>query len=229
MAQTRRRQDRARAGLTLIELVVAASIASILVAVTTIAFRQWQQNQSLNTTARAIADALVYARTEAIRTGNVHIVYLAVGPATDIGGNPLVDSAGTPVPLLVLNDGPTGSPGQNCLIDVGERTVTIPMVPGLAWGFSVSGGVKAPLDSSAPGNASGSSFQTPAGNPHNGVAFGADGVPLAFDVGCNFGAFGSGNGGVYLTNGSRDYAVVQQPLGGLRMHGWEASAGAWKN
>lgn len=216
-------------GLTLIEVVVAMAIAGILIGVSAVGFGRWQQNQTLTTTTRQVADAFSLARTEAIRTGNIHIVYLATGAATDIAGNALLDRQGRPVPLLILNDGPLGSPGQNCAIDAGEPISTLPMVQGLAWGFTASGGVKAPMDGTAPGNASGSSFATPAGNPHNGIAYRPDGVPVAFDLACNLGEFGSGNGGVYLTNGTRDYAVVLQPLGAVRMHGWDPSNAVWKN
>jgi prepilin-type N-terminal cleavage/methylation domain-containing protein len=215
--------------MTLIELVVAMAIAGILIGISAYGFGQWQQNQTLATTTRSMADAFSFARTEAIRTGNVHILYLATGGGTDIAGNALTDRKGNPVPLLILNDGPVGSLGQNCIIDAGEPISTLPMVQGLAWGFSASGGVKAPGDTTAPGNATGSSFATPADNPNNGIAFGADGVPIAFDLACNFGGFGTGNGGVYITNGTRDYAVVLQPLGAVRMHGWDPSAAAWKN
>ena len=218
-----------RNGLTLIEVVIAMSIIGVFAGMTTIGFGRWQQNQRLATASRAVADAFSIARTEAIRTGNIHIVYLGAGVGTDVAGNPLAALNGELVPVLILNDGPVGSPGQNCIIDAGEPTQTVAMVPGLAWGFSVSGGVKAPLDMTVPGNATGSSFATPADNPHNGVAYGADGVPLAFDLACNLGAFGTGTGGVYLTNGLRDYAVVLQPLGAIRSHGWDATTGAWKN
>lgn len=221
--------DVRRQGLTLIEVVVAMGIAGILVGVSVWGFGNWQRNQALATTTRSVADAFSFARTEAIRTGNVHILYLATGAGTDIAGNPLVDRSGNPVPLLVLNDGPVGALGQNCVIDAGEPISTLPVTQGLAWGFSMSGGVKAPGDTTAPGNASGSSFATPADNPHNGVAFGADGVPIAFDLACNLGGFGTGNGGVYITNGNRDYAVVLQPLGAVRMHGWDSANAAWKN
>ena len=216
-------------GMTLIELVVAMAIAGVMIGISVMGFGRWQQNQLLATTARSVAEAFSIARTEAIRTGNIHIVYLSAGVGTDVAGNALLDSNGAPVPLLVLNDGPVGSPGQNCIIDAAEATRTMPIVNGLAWGFTASAGVKAPMDLTTPGNATGSSFATPAGNPHNGIAFGADGVPLAFGLACNLGTFGSGNGGVYLTNGSRDYAVVLQPLGAVRLHGWENVGGAWKN
>lgn len=219
------RQD----GLTLIELMVAAGIAGVIAGLATISFAQWRANQALTTTTRRVADTLSFARMEAIRTGNVHVVYLSTFPGTDIAGNPIQDAQGNLVPVLILNDGPPGSPGQNCVIDAGEPIDTLPLVQGLAWGFTASAGVKAPLDSSLPGNASGSSFATPAGAPHNGFAFGPDGVPVAFDPGCVLGGFGTGNGGIYITNGQRDYAVVVQPLGGVRTHGFETSAGAWKN
>ena len=213
--------------MTLVEVMIAVAIAGILIGVSATGFARWQQNQAVVSTMRSVADAFSYARSEAIRSGNIHIVYLGTGAATDIAGNALLDFNGAAVPLLILDDGPAGSPGQNCAIDAGEPIHTLPIVQGLAWGFAVSGGAKAPLDMTAPGNATGSSFATPAGNPHNGVAFGADGVPIGFDLVCNMGVFGSGNGGVYITNGTRDYAMVLRPLGGVRMHGWEAINGVW--
>jgi len=221
-------RDRRRTGLTIIELVVSVAIVGIMAGITTVSFTRWQQDQTLATATRQVSDMVSYARSEAIRTGNLHIVYLSAGVGTDVAGNPPLDRGGRPVPLLILNDGRVGSPGQNCVIDAGEPFHTMPMVQGLAWGFTQSGGLKAPLDMTAPGNATGSSFSTPAGNPLNAIAFGADGVPISFDVACNLGMFGTGNGGIYLTNGSRDYAVVVLPLGAIRMHGWETSQGAWK-
>ena len=216
-------------GMTLIEVMVAVTVVGILIGVSSVGFVRWQQDQLLATTTRKVADALSVARMEAIRSGNLHIVYLATGVATDVAGNPLVDINGQPVPLLILDDGPIGSVGQNCIINANEVTYTpLPMVQGLGWGFTASGGAKAPFDNTAPGTATGSSFATPAGAPHNGIAFGPDGVPIAFDVACNLGMFGSGNGGIYITNGTRDYAVVLHPLGGVRTHGWEASRGQWK-
>ena len=42
------------------------------------------------------------------------------------------------------------------------------------------------------------------------------------------GQLGSGNGAAYVTNGERDYAVVLNPLGGVRVHVWDRQAGAWQ-
>ena len=43
------------------------------------------------------------------------------------------------------------------------------------------------------------------------------------------GQLGSGNGAIYITNGSRDYAIVLNPLGGIRVHAWNGGAGQWQN
>jgi hypothetical protein len=59
--------------------------------------------------------------------------------------------------------------------------------------------------------------------------FGPQGMPVSFTPACVVGGAGSGAGGVYLTNGIRDYAVLLSPLGGTRLHGWDATIGAWTN
>jgi hypothetical protein len=54
-----------------------------------------------------------------------------------------------------------------------------------------------------------------------------DGRPLGFDAACTMGQLGSGNGAVYITNGSRDFAIVLNPLGGVRVHSWNSGTGQW--
>ena len=84
------------------------------------------------------------------------------------------------------------------------------------------------LSSVAIATTSGSSFATPVGGASTWVAFMTDGRPLAFDAACSMGQLGSGNGAVYLTNGLRDYAVVLNPLGGVRIHAWNPGAAQWQ-
>ena len=40
---------------------------------------------------------------------------------------------------------------------------------------------------------------------------------------------GSGGGAVYLSDGNRDLAVVLTPLGGSRVHAWDAAQAVWSN
>ena len=130
--------------------------------------------------------------------------------------------------LLVLDDGAPGSANQNCQIDSGENIHLLPATDGVGWGSSLAGGTKAPGDSTAIASTSGSSFATPAGTGTTWVAFMPDGRPGGMSAACGFGQLGSGNGGLYITNGDRDYAVVVNALGGVRLHAWDANAGAWQ-
>jgi len=43
------------------------------------------------------------------------------------------------------------------------------------------------------------------------------------------GATALGGAGFYLTNGTRDYAVVLSPMGGVRVWVWDTQSGAWKS
>jgi len=63
-----------------------------------------------------VVNALGFARSEAIRTGNNHIVFVR-GDAT---GTALQDSSGNTVDLVVIDDQRPGDTDQNCRIDSGE-------------------------------------------------------------------------------------------------------------
>jgi hypothetical protein len=43
------------------------------------------------------------------------------------------------------------------------------------------------------------------------------------------GQLGSGNGGIYLTNGQRDFGIVLNALGGIRIHTWNPGSGQWRS
>ena len=75
----------------------------------------------------------------------------------------------------------------------------------------------------------GSTFADPPGNPASWVMFRPDGVPVAFTTACNIGGTGSGGGGVYVTNGSRDYGVVLSPLGGVKLMRFDRGGSTWVN
>jgi len=216
-------------GMTLVELMVVLGVLSALLGIAYSSMTDWQQNERTSAFARSIADFYRFAASEAVRTENVQIVFLAAGGAGDTAGAALLDSGGNPVPVLLLDDGPIGSAGQNCRIDAGEPTHFLPAANGVNWGFASSGGAKAPGDSTAIVSTSGSSFATPSGSASTWVAFMPDGRPLAFDAACSMGQLGSGNGGVYLTNGERDFGIVLTPLGGVRIHTWNPGAGQWRS
>jgi hypothetical protein len=65
------------------------------------------------------------------------------------------------------------------------------------------------------------------------VLFQPDGLPRTFTTNgaaCTaIGRAGEGGGGIYVTNGSRDYAVVLRPLGTVRVHKFPAGGTSWSN
>ena len=215
-------------GLTLLELAVALAIVSAMLGLAYTSMSAWQQNERAAAFARSMADLYRYAASEAVRKESVQIVFLAAGGAGDTAGTALVDGSGDPVPVLLLDDGALGDPGQNCQIDLGEATVTLAAATGVNWGFTASGGTKAPGDSTAVASTTGSSFAMPSGSASTWVAFLPDGRPVGFDAACALGQLGSGDGAVYITNGQRDFGIVLNPLGGVRIHSWNPGAGQWR-
>lgn len=211
-----RASRRARGGLTLIELVVILAIIGIVVGLAASSMSGWSDNQRLSSSVRTIATAFSYARGEAIRTGNIHLVFVQ----TDAGGTALSTDA------VVLNDGQAGSTDQNCAIDAGESMESFSLDEGIAFGVSVAT-AKVPTDAGQ-GVLGASTFEDAGGNPATWVMFRPEGIPLAFSSDCSTGATGTGGGGIYLTNGVRDVAVLVTPLGATRTHSWNPSgSGSW--
>ena len=215
-------------GITLLEVAVVAVIIGSLVGIAFSSMQTWQTNERASAAARSMGDLFRLASAEATRKETVHLVFFGIGGNGDTAGNALVDPAGNAVPVLLLDDGALGSANQNCVIDPGEETHVLKPNAGVGWGFAVSAGAKAPSDATPIATTTGSSFATPAGVPATWIAFMPDGRPLAFDGTCSMGQLGSGNGAVYLTNGSRDYAIVLNPLGGIRIHAWNGATGQWQ-
>jgi len=225
----RRTRARAQAGFTLIEVVIIAAVIAVLMSLAVPGTRRYLSDQTAVDMARTVAGALQLARTEALRTGRNHVVFFRVGGAGDVVGTPLVDDNGDPAAVVILDDGPTGAPGQNCRIEAGENTRTVTADPALSWGRTFAGTNKAPGDLSGVSIASGSTFTTPTGIATTWVMFRPDGTPVAVDSACNTGPVGSGNGGIYFTNGERDQAVVLSALGEARVHTWDRVAGGWSS
>jgi prepilin-type N-terminal cleavage/methylation domain-containing protein len=222
-------------GFTLVELMIALAIVGIVAAMALPGWRQFQVNQRLRDVTRAGANMMQTARSQAIATGNNHIVYLAAGVGTDVCGNAMLDPQGRPVPMLILDDGPPGSPGANCCIGPGpERVLTEPVFtrPGVMddvnWGMTFAG-AQSPLDSGGGDPTTGSTFTDVNGNQTRWVMFRPDGIPVGFTGACVVGQVGSGAGGIYVTNANRDYAVVVTPLGGAHVSGFERTAAGWMN
>lgn len=223
--QTRRNDS----GYTISEVVVIVAIIGALASMAVPGTQKMLADQTSVDMARTVGSAFRLARVEALRTGHNHVVFFSVGGAGDTAGNPLLDANGQPAAVLILDDGPTGSPDQNCEIDPGENTRTISAESGLSWGYAQAGGTKAPGDLSPRAAASGSSFATPTGGSATWVLFKPDGTPVAIDGGCNQGMIGSGNGAIYFTNGERDQAIVVDALGGTSIHAWNHAKGQWTN
>jgi len=222
------------AGVTLIELVVALGLVSVVMAIALPQFSDWFANQRARAAARSVADLFLLARAESIRTGNRHIVYFGNPGATDPSGNP-VQKNGAWTPVLVIDDGPPAT--SNCRIDANEAIAGILPEDGLSWGVSFAGAPlasdsgAAAFDPSGPPVWDGSTFADPTGTKASWVLFRPDGVPVAFTgaVGsCGaIGRLGSGGGALYITNGERDLGVVLNALGNVRLHLWVRSAETW--
>jgi len=217
---------RREAGVTLIEIMTVVAIVGILAAAGSVALEQWAENQRARNAAQDVAGAFHVARTEAIRTGHNHVVFLNTGAGTDACGNALLTDDGQVAPVLVLDDGEPGGPDQDCCLDAGENRISWRARADVAWGAALAG-APAPGDSGGGSLATGSTFTAPNGTQTSWVLFRPDGVPVAFSSACNPGTTGSGGGGVYVTNGQRDYAVVLSPLGGAKVHAFDANADGW--
>jgi prepilin-type N-terminal cleavage/methylation domain-containing protein len=218
---------RNQAGLTLIELVVVLAVISALIATATLGISGWAQNQRLKTSARAVSDAFMLGRAEAIRSGNSHLVVFGLGELNN-----------TYADIVIVNDDRPDL--ADCSIASSEIVHRVNLEKGVTWGTtaSLAGTTVAPSDQGlAVGNTQfGSSFTTAALDPNtpaSWVIFQPDGVPLLFSTNgsdcTQIGLRGEGGGGIYVTNGRRDYAIVLTPLGTSRVLGWNPSSNNWMN
>ena len=218
------------AGFSLIEVAIALAIVGVVTALTLPNVSRYLENGRGRAAAKSVADAFNFARAQAIRTGNNHVVFFAVGGAGDTAGNALEGQDGRAVPILVLNDGRPGSADQNCEIDAGEEIVVFEAQEGVGWGHNTAPATdEAPDDDAVTAIPSGgSSFFAPDGTTQvTWVQFRPDGVPVAIDDDCEAGRLGTGGGTIYLWTENRDFAITLAPLGGVRVHVWNPSTGAW--
>jgi prepilin-type N-terminal cleavage/methylation domain-containing protein len=225
---------RSRSGVTLVELMVVVGLMSVVLAIAVPALSDWLGNQRARAAARSLADLLLVARSEAIRTGNRYVLFFGNPGATDASGNP-VEKSGAWVPVLLINDGPPVS--SDCQIGAGEAFEAIAPIDGMSWGVSDASSPvatdtgAAPFDPSPPPDWDGATFADPSNAKVNWLLFRPDGIPVGFSGAAGscgtIGGVGSGGGAFYVTNGERDFAIVLSPLGGARLHVWNRAAGAW--
>ncbi len=205
----------------MIEVLVVVAIVGAMAAMSFPALSKQFANQRLKDSANILANAIDQARSDAIFTGNIHVVFYG----TDALGAALVDAGGNTVPILVLNDGRPGSANQNCQIDVGEPIRTATLEDGVSPGITGATG-NAPADLGSGDITSGSSFTDPGGADSSWMLFRPDGAAISFDSACAMGNLGSGTGAFYLTNSDRTAAVVTMPTGGTHTHSYQT---VWSN
>ena len=209
-------------GFTLIELMITLAIGVVVILLASVQFEEWREVEAARQASRAVEGAFAYARGEAIRTGNNHIVFFD----EDAAGNALTDGSGNTVPVLILDDGRPGSANQNCAIDAGETIQPVRLERGVDFGTTLAT-AQVPIDEGSGPFATGSSFEDTASNPATWVMFRSDGQPRSVDAACNVGALGTGGGAIYLSNAQRDVAVVLTPLGAARAQTWNQGTSTW--
>ena len=222
---------RARSGMTLIEIMLVVGLIGVLSAVGVVGLEDWFENQRVRGAAHAGADIIQLARAEAIRTGHNYLVFFGPPGTTDPAGTAIQDGGGNWVPVLVVDDGPPET--SNCRIDGGEPRRGLEPEQDVTWGVTAAS-VVVPDDqggaSFVPPQASGATFTDPDGNATNWLMFRPDGIPVAFSYSAgacdDIANTGSGGGGLYITNGRRDYSIVLSPLGTVRVHFW-TQGGSW--
>jgi prepilin-type N-terminal cleavage/methylation domain-containing protein len=216
------------AGFTLLELMLVVVIFGIMAVLGSVALQDWVQNQRTREAAREVADLFMLARQEAVRTGDNHVVFLDQD-ANDLG---LQTDEGRAVAALLIRDANADGAPQN-----GEYVASVPFdnTNSVGWGsvFALAPGSEVPAPNDNPAAAypladSCCSFTEPGGNPARWVVFLPDGTPRGFSMPFSAGAVGTGTGTVYLSSGSRDYAVVLTALGSVRVHAFNEGQGQWR-
>lgn len=219
-----------QSGMTLIEIVTALAIIAIAGSMTVPALYKWRTNLATKAVARSLADLLTLARTEAMRTQTNHAVFFWV----DASSNALTDVDGRRVAAMLIRDDNTDGAPQSAEI---RATVPVDTTGSVGWGVTASaqGAGAAPGDPDPNGEwKNGWSFVEPDGDPAQWVVFGPDGIPRGFTVTPAYddggaAGIGTGQGGVYVNNGDRNFAIVLSAMGGVRVHPYSPDQSDWMN
>jgi prepilin-type N-terminal cleavage/methylation domain-containing protein len=216
-------------GFSIIEVMVAIAILGVFALIGGVAMQDSMGEARAKGAVRSLADLMMLARAEAIRTGDNHLVFFG----RDAEDGALSGPSGQPAAALLVRD-----LDDDGVVDGGEKVaaVNVDQTGSLSWGsaFAAASSTQAPNDNPAAtfpqpdADFLCCSFTEPDADPARWVVFLPDGMPRAFSVSpFSSGDITSGNGAVYVTSGGRDYAVVLAPLGGVRVHAWPRGAPGW--
>jgi len=223
---------RAQTGFTLLEMMLAVALIGIMAGITSMMMTGSLGESRAKGAVRSIADLLMLARQEAVRTGDNHIVFFF----EDAGDNALTGPTGRAAAALLIRDGDADG-----VVDSGEKVAAVYVddTGSLGWGSTFAANLATPAkapndnpDATFPATDADflcCTFLDPDDNEARWVVFMPDGLPRGFKVGpFTAGDVTSGNGAVYVTSGNRDYAVVLAALGGVRVHGFMEGSGGWR-
>lgn len=213
-------------GYSLIEVMIVIGILGVIAAAAIPTLVGGTADERLKTNVRDVASAFSFARSEAIRTGNVFIVFFV----DDATGTQLPLTNGNQTLAMILDDGRPGSANQNCRITAGERTWGIELLQDVTGG-TLTGVTQLGQDLGAGVPSTGSTFtETDGLTAALWVMFRPDGTVSQFDITagtCVEGDTGSGAGGIYLNNGRKQFGIALRPLGSTRVRLWNTGASAW--
>jgi len=221
-ATLRTTRSRRTAGFNLIEVAIVVAIMGTLAALALPSVTGKTDDARLKTTVRALSNSFTFARSEAIRTGEIHLVFVG----TDASGNTLTDAGGNNVLALVVNDGVEGSTNQNCARGTGEGSWPVGL-NATAGGGVISGATQMTEDLGTGTLSTGSTFTEPDGDNASWVLFRPDGTARAFDAACTIGDLGSGAGGLYINNGQIQFGIALRPIGSTRVRLWQEDGSQW--
>ncbi len=232
MGLTHRTCARREFGVTLLELVVVLAIIGVFSLISMTLMEGGLEDSRAKAAVRDFADLFMLARSEAIRTGDNHLVFFE----KDAQDQPLTSATGRAAAAVVIRDA-----NENGKIDTGDSNIASVLVDNtgsLQWGATFAGpaALKAPNDNvvaTFPATSADFTCCTltePDDDPARWVMFQPDGIPRSFSIDAfATGDLSSGGGAVYVTSSERDFAVVLTPLGTVRVHAHPKGGTAWVN